>query len=434
MSNISTELIQIESARYGKDVRASIVSAIREVDRVADTAKDSAVEMASKAAKMASQAENSANAAGNSASEAGTKAAESVSNAESAANSADTATTKAAEAKSSANLAAEKASVASSGANMARECSESAKDSAASALENANRAEQCATEASNNTATVSQKADLIMTYADNSKSYAVGGTGTRKGEDVDNAGYYYQKSKEIYNNFQSAGDVVGVKGNNEGVYRTGQVNLTAENVGAMAATQIAGVTVLGGIKTGFVGTGERYSVQVDNDGNAYVDLESNYMSEMFSDSDYYTDGSYDPYNLLGSGSAMDDLNICLGTVTGDLFNNTKIEVTLYRFYSQGEDSDRYCSVSAVATPSVARLVYDTSLSIVSNPNIVISQTDSDVIVEENVSFKMVDKKLYMTIPCSYKSHIETYNAFEYDYQIGIKYRYFEPDVKMAFTE
>ncbi len=65
-----------------------------------------------------------------------------------------------------------------------------------------------------------------------SKSWAVGDTGARPGENTDNSKYYYQQSKSIYDNFSQAGNVTGIKGNAESTYRTGNVNLTAANVGA----------------------------------------------------------------------------------------------------------------------------------------------------------------------------------------------------------
>lgn len=65
-----------------------------------------------------------------------------------------------------------------------------------------------------------------------SRSWAVGDTGARPGENADNSKYYYQQSKNIYENFSQAGTVTGVKGNAESTYRTGNVNLTAANVGA----------------------------------------------------------------------------------------------------------------------------------------------------------------------------------------------------------
>ena len=131
-------------------------------------------------------------------------------------------------------------------------------------------------------------------YSQQSKSYAVGGTGTREGEDTDNSKYYYEKCKDISDSIpgalkpmgtvtfenlpelsvSSAGDmynisnafvtderfkegsgniiplgsnvykttdgfwdvltgspVTGIKGENEQTYRRGNVNITKENVG-----------------------------------------------------------------------------------------------------------------------------------------------------------------------------------------------------------
>jgi len=67
-----------------------------------------------------------------------------------------------------------------------------------------------------------------------SKSWAVGDTGARPGENTDNSKYYYQQSKNIFDNFSQAGTVTGVKGNAEATYRTGNVNLTAANIGAVS--------------------------------------------------------------------------------------------------------------------------------------------------------------------------------------------------------
>lgn len=100
-------------------------------------------------------------------------------------------------------------------------------------------------------------ADNSDEYATLSKSYAVGGTGARDGEDSDNAKYWSEKAKEAANvdiattstagivkpdgttitvesdgTLHGVGTVTGVKGNAEGEYRKGDVNITAENIGA----------------------------------------------------------------------------------------------------------------------------------------------------------------------------------------------------------
>lgn len=74
-------------------------------------------------------------------------------------------------------------------------------------------------------------------YSVISQRYAVGGTNTVTDEDIDNAKYYYEKAREIV----IGASVIGVKGDREETYRTGNVNLTAENVGAVSIDDIATV-------------------------------------------------------------------------------------------------------------------------------------------------------------------------------------------------
>ena len=65
------------------------------------------------------------------------------------------------------------------------------------------------------------------------ESWAHGGTGTRTGENVDNAKYYKEQAQEICENLKKS-TVTGVKGNAESEYRIGNVNLTSENIGALS--------------------------------------------------------------------------------------------------------------------------------------------------------------------------------------------------------
>lgn len=74
-------------------------------------------------------------------------------------------------------------------------------------------------------------------YSVISQRYAVGGTNTVADENIDNAKYYYEKARDIV----IGASVIGVKGNNETDYRTGNVNLTADNIGAVASTDVATV-------------------------------------------------------------------------------------------------------------------------------------------------------------------------------------------------
>lgn len=70
--------------------------------------------------------------------------------------------------------------------------------------------------------------------ATKSQSYAVGGTGTRgENEDTDNAKYYNEQAQKALSEMQKS-QVTGVKGNNETNFRTGNVNLTSDDVGSVA--------------------------------------------------------------------------------------------------------------------------------------------------------------------------------------------------------
>ncbi|MDE6015087.1 MAG: hypothetical protein K2H41_05240 [Acetatifactor sp.] len=186
--------------------------------------------------------------------------------------------------------AAESEEKAADSADSAETSASGAKDSALAAQGSASSASQAATIAS-------EKAVESSNCAAQSKSYAVGGTGTRAGEDSDNSKYYYEQAKSIskglagalmpmgtvtfanlpalanaesgwmYNisdQFTTTADfkegagkvvpaganvyktadgkwdilagtpVTGVKGSAEISYRTGNVNLTPEDIGALS--------------------------------------------------------------------------------------------------------------------------------------------------------------------------------------------------------
>ena len=89
-------------------------------------------------------------------------------------------------------------------------------------------------------------------YADNAANdaklaqiYAVGGSGIREGENEDCAKAYKEKAEqaaeeagEYLADLQSV-QVTGVKGDNETSYRKGNVNLTADNIGAISVKQLS---------------------------------------------------------------------------------------------------------------------------------------------------------------------------------------------------
>ncbi|MDE6700957.1 MAG: tail fiber domain-containing protein, partial [Acetatifactor sp.] len=122
-------------------------------------------------------------------------------------------------------------------------------DNAATSEENAaNSANTATTKANSATASANNAASSATnaeTYAKQAQSYAIGTGNARPNEASDNAKKYYEQSKEIYDNFSQAGNVMGVKGANESTYRTGLVNITAGNIGALP---LSGGTITGDLR------------------------------------------------------------------------------------------------------------------------------------------------------------------------------------------
>lgn len=207
-------------------------------------------------------------------------------------------------AKASETAAAKSATAAAISETNAKASETSASQSAATATSEAASASQSASTAIDKATIATQKATEIIGKAESAadsatkaQSYAVGGTGSREGEDFDNAKYYYQQAKDISeglkgglqphgtvafadlpaladvstgwmfnisDEFTTTADfkegagstvpaganiyktsdekwdvlagtpVTGIKGVNEDSFRRGNVELTAENVGAVA--------------------------------------------------------------------------------------------------------------------------------------------------------------------------------------------------------
>jgi chemotaxis protein histidine kinase CheA len=207
-------------------------------------------------------------------------------------------------AKASETAAAKSATAAEASESNAKVSETSASQSAATATSEAASASQSASTATDKANIATQKATEIIGKAESAadsatkaQSYAVGGTGSREGEDSDNAKYYYEQSKDVSEGLkgglqphgtvafadlpalsdvnsgwmynisdeftttdefkEGAGNVIptganiyktsddkwdvlagtpvtGIKGVNEDSFRRGNVELTAENVGAVA--------------------------------------------------------------------------------------------------------------------------------------------------------------------------------------------------------
>lgn len=80
----------------------------------------------------------------------------------------------------------------------------------------------------------STKAAEAARSAKDAESFTRGGTGVRQGEDTDNAKYYKDLAKYYFENLEQSGAVTGVKGGAEETYRTGNVNLSPSNIGALS--------------------------------------------------------------------------------------------------------------------------------------------------------------------------------------------------------
>ena len=207
-------------------------------------------------------------------------------------------------AKASETAAAKSATAAAISETNAKASETSASQSAATATSEAASASQSASTAIDKATIATQKATEIIGKAESAadsatkaQSYAVGGTGSREGEDFDNAKYYYQQAKDVSEGLkgglqphgtvafadlpaladvstgwmfnisdeftttddfkEGAGNVIpaganiyktsdekwdvlagtpvtGIKGVNEDSFRRGNVVLTAENVGAVS--------------------------------------------------------------------------------------------------------------------------------------------------------------------------------------------------------
>lgn len=127
------------------------------------------------------------------------------------------------------NIATSNANTAILKANEAAKSAEAAKISENVTMQNAATATEKAKIANESANSASAAAATAESNATKSKNYAVGNTESAK--------YYYEKAKEAV-----GGAVTGVKGDAESTYRTGNVNLTPDNIGALATT--------GGVITG----------------------------------------------------------------------------------------------------------------------------------------------------------------------------------------
>lgn len=181
------------------DKAAELVSTMETLEKATETSADNAKTSAANAAASATAAKNSQTSAAGDATKAATQATASADFAKESANSATlsqswavggTVTRDGEDSDNSKFYAQQSAEQAAAAAGSAT----AAATSAANASTSETNAQMSATAAAESAETA--KTYATSDYAKAAQSYAVGGTGTREGEDADNAKYYYNKVKD----------------------------------------------------------------------------------------------------------------------------------------------------------------------------------------------------------------------------------------------
>ena len=411
MSNIQKYLQNIMQAVYGKDVRQSIHDAIEMIDSVADTAKDSATAsakmaetMAENAGKYADEAQTCVVAAA--ASEANAKASETaVKASENAAKtSADNAVASETAVAESKDAAAASEANAKTSEEAAGRSAEVATEKAAAADQSADTAAEKAEIATEKAAEIVGKAEAVAASATKAESYAVGGTGSREGEDTDNAAYYYRQAKSISESFagalrpmgtvsfvslpaltavtagdmynisdeftttddfkEGAGSVIpaganiyktsdgkwdvlaGVKGAKEAAYRRGNVNLTAADVGAVAEDGDASdvtVTFSTADERTNIATGEKLSALFSKIAKWLSDLKPVAFSGSYDDLSNKPTIPTDTWRPVQDNLTSTSSTDCLSARMGKYLSENKANAEHYhdaRYYTKTETDTR----------------------------------------------------------------------------------------------
>ncbi len=262
MANVSDYLAKILSAVYGEEVRGSIHDAIEAMNTessnamsYAKTAQDSASASAQNASKSETNASTYAGNAKNSATAASTSASNAKNSATTASTSASNAKTSETNAKTSEGNAQTHESNASDYAGSAKSYADNSKgysDAASASAQNASKSEANAStyagNAGKSASAAATSATNASTYAGNAKSsateaesWAIGGTGTRSGEDTNNAKYWSKVAENV------AGGGVNSFNGRAGAVTPAKGDYTAEMVGADKSG--AAATVQGNLDT-----------------------------------------------------------------------------------------------------------------------------------------------------------------------------------------
>ena len=186
-----TYLFSIKAGSVTEDkLQPNFLADVKTEVAKAKVSQESAVQSASDASASASAAaisESNAKTSETAASESASAAKESETNAEKSAGNAT----------SSAQSASDSAGNSLEYANSANESAVTASEKAAEALESATSASDSATSASISASSAGDSATAASGSATLAESYTHGGTGTREGEDADNARYYMEQAKAV---------------------------------------------------------------------------------------------------------------------------------------------------------------------------------------------------------------------------------------------
>ena len=193
--------------------------------RSAKTAAETAASTATSAKTAAQTAETNAKASETAAAGSRTEAAASAGKAQTAQSAAEDAQAAAEAAQSAAETAASTAETAKTAAQSAQSAAETAKTAA----------EGSASDAAESAAQASQSAAQVEANSKTAESWAVGGTGTRTGEDTNNAKYWCESAQAI-----AGGGVTSFNGRG-GIVKSQAGDYTAEMVGADASGAAAEV-------------------------------------------------------------------------------------------------------------------------------------------------------------------------------------------------
>ena len=229
---VSQTLAAAQNAKTAAEAAQSAAeTAAQTTGADAAAAKSGATTATEKAAAAAASAKTATDAAG--------EAQTAESSAKGYASTSGTNATAAAQSATDARSAKAAAETAASTATSAKTAAETAKTGAVSAQSKAQsaqeRAEGAATDAEESAAAAAQSATQVAANSKTAESWAVGGTGTREGEDSNNAKYWCESAQAI-----AGGGVTSFNGRG-GIVKPQKGDYTAEMVGADASGAAAAV-------------------------------------------------------------------------------------------------------------------------------------------------------------------------------------------------